>query len=79
MSKRNHNGVPNIPVAPTIPPEQKKEPEKLETLVRGFVLAVSDKDAQNKVISDQMRDGWEHYESVPMGGNEIYLRFRRKQ
>lgn len=49
------------------------------TASMGFLLPVADIKMQDEKINEMDGKGWEHYESIKIGGGEIILRFRRKK
>lgn len=46
-------------------------------LVESVRLPTSDLVTQDKEINKRMNEGWTHYESLMVYGNEMILRFRR--
>lgn len=80
MSKRNRRPIPDIPAPPPAPPVQQEiKLEKVEQAnVVSHVAPLSDRVAQDRFINAMDVAGYVHYESLPIGGNEIILRFRKK-
>jgi hypothetical protein len=80
VSKRNRRPVPDIPTPPPIPTvQQEVKLEKVEQAnVVSHVAPLSDRVVQDRVINAMDVAGYVHYESIPIGGNEIILRFRKK-
>ena len=80
MSKRNRRPIPDIPAPkPASSVQQEVKLEKVEQkMVVSEVAPLSDRVAQDRVINAMDVAGYVHYESLPIGGNEIILRFRKK-
>ena len=80
MSKeRNYNPRPQAQTSkpdPT-PIPQIPDPTVQCGLVESVRLPTSDLVTQDKEINRRLKDGWEHYESLMVYGNEMILRFRK--
>jgi len=70
MSK-NHNKY-NIPDSTTQTPQS-----TIVDTVTSRICTFTENAKQDEVINEMAIAGYEHYESIPIGGNEIILRFRK--
>lgn len=84
MSRKHPNPAPPTGVQrPTPPPDPPVQQEiKLERIEQANVVShvapLSDRITQDRFINAMDAAGYVHYESLPIGGNEIILRFRKK-